>query len=322
LKATVGNSVTIHFAQGYEKTSEEIWGKGLVFTSDPEREKQLIQEAVETARKSDVAIIFGGLNHDFDTEGIDRPDMKLPYTQNELIEAVQKANPNTVVVLIAGSPVEVHEWIDQIPAVVMAWYAGMEGGHALADVLFGKVNPSGKLPFTFPVRLEDSPAHKLGDYPGENLTVTYNEGIFVGYRYFDSENLDPQFCFGHGLSYSDFAYSDLEVANQIGAKNFPVNVRLKIKNTGQSDGSEVVQLYVNDENSSLNRPAKELKAFKKIFLKAGKEKEVVFALTEEAFSFYDPANGRWNMEPGMFNILVGSSSRDIRLTGTLKINGQ
>jgi len=319
LRSNVGEKIQIYFAPGYEKTSQEVWGKGIVYTSDPQREQQLIQEAVETAKKCDVAIIFGGLNHDFDTEGIDRSDMKLPYTQNELIKAVHQANQNTVVVLIAGSPVEVYEWVDQIPSVVMGWYAGMEGGNALANILFGEVNPSGKLPFTFPARLEDSPAHALGEYPGKNYEVTYNEKIFVGYRYFDTRNIKPQFCFGHGLSYTQFEYSDIVTENETNVQKQPLQILFRLKNTGNRAGMEVVQLYVGDVDASVDRPLKELKAFKKVFLKAGEEKEITFSLDHTAFSFYDIETASWKIESGSFKIYIGGSSQDIRLSSEIDL---
>jgi beta-glucosidase len=236
-----------------------------------------------------------------------------------LIKAVHDVNPNTLVVLIAGSPVEIYEWVDEIPVVIMGWYAGMEGGHALADVIFGDINPSGKLPFTFPVKLEDSPAHKLGEYPGENNTVKYNENIFVGYRYFDTENVEPQFCFGHGLSFTNFKYSDLTLNNIADIGNLPLMVSLKVKNIGTRAGSEVVQLYVGDAEATVDRPIKELKAFNKVYLKTDEEKEVTFMLDRSAFAFYDVKTSTWKIEPGFFNILIGSSSRDIRLSGNVNL---
>jgi len=319
LKAKVGDNLEIHFAQGYEKTSEEVWGKGVVYTSDPVREQALIQEAVEIAKKCDVAIIFGGLNHDFDTEGIDRLDMKLPYTQNELIKAVHQANPKTAVVLIAGSPVEIYEWIDQIPAVLMGWYAGMEGGNALADVLFGDINPSGKLPFTFPVRLEDSPAHALGEYPGQNFEVSYNEKIFVGYRYFDKWNVPSQFGFGHGLSYTEFEYGNLKINSEGHANDPRVQIEFTVRNRGDRDGMEVAQVYVGDVDASVERPLKELKAFKKVYLKAGETGKLSFSLDRQAFSFYDINVSSWKVEPGIFCIFIGGSSQDIRLSHEIEL---
>ncbi|UCF64601.1 MAG: glycoside hydrolase family 3 C-terminal domain-containing protein, partial [bacterium] len=229
------------------------------------------------------------------------------------------ANPKTVVVLIAGSPVEVFDWIDQIPAVMMGWYAGMEGGHALANVLFGEVNPSGKLPFTFPIRLEDSPAHALGEYPGSNYEVTYNEKIFVGYRYFDSKNIQSQFCFGHGLSYTDFEYGNLKI-NSDGNRNEPqIQIEITLRNRGDREGKEVVQIYVGDVEASVERPKKELKAFKKVNLSSGESKKVSFSLDKNAFSFYDMQSSSWKVEPGLFRIFIGGSSQDIRLSRDIEV---
>ncbi|RQW01045.1 MAG: glycosyl hydrolase, partial [Calditrichaeota bacterium] len=315
LQNKLKDKVKINFALGYEKTSQEIFGKGVVYSPNPERATQLIEEAVAAAEQSDVAIIFGGLNHDFDTEGLDRTDMKLPYTQNELIKAVHQANPSTIVVLISGSPVEIYEWADLVPSILQGWYAGMEGGNAFANILFGDVNPSGKLPFTMPVKLEDSPAHAIGEYPGTGGTVNYNEGILVGYRYFLTRNIEPQFCFGHGLSYTQFAYSDLKIKESVKEVDLPLEVGLKVTNTGDRPGMEVVQLYVGDKQATVERPDRELKGFRKVYLSAGEEKEIKFTLDRDALSFYDSESSSWKAEPGIFTILLGSSSQDIRLMG-------
>jgi beta-glucosidase len=316
----IGNKVQINYALGYEKTSKEEYGIPLIHTPNPERAEKLLQEAVATAEKSDVAIIFAGLNHDYDTEGKDRPDMKLPYNQDELIQAVYQANPKTIVVLISGSPVEMNPWVNEIPAILQAWFAGMEGGTAMAEVLFGEVNPSGKLPFTFPKKLSDSPAHKIGDYPGKNLNVEYKEGILVGYRYFDTKKVEPLFPFGHGLSYTQFEYSDLKIHKNGKDEGLPVEVRFKIKNVGNRFGEEVPQLYVSDIEASVVRPAKELKKFTKIKLQAGEEKQILLELDQDAFSYYDVNSSSWVVEPGKFGILIGSSSRDIRLSGKFNLN--
>lgn len=310
LKKYLGEEVKINYALGYEKTTREEYGKELDHSPDPVKARQLIKEAVQVAAASDMVLIFGGLNHDFDTEGKDRKHMKLPYTQDELIRQVYKANPNTAVILISGSPVEMHPWIESVPAVVQMWFAGMEGGTAISEILFGDVNPSGKLPFTFPVKLEDSPAHKAGNYPGENLQVNYEEGILVGYRYFDTENVAPLFPFGHGLSYTEFEYSDLKISQN----NGEVLVKLSVKNTGAADGAEIVQLYIRDEEASVPRPDKELKGFQKLFLKAGQTGQVEFRITSAELSFYDVGTMSWKAEKGDFEVLLGSSSRDIRLS--------
>lgn len=306
LQKKLNGKVKINFVQGY---SADI-------NSSPQ---QLIDEAVAAAKKSDAAIIFCGLNHDIEHEGGDRKDMKLPYGQDELIKAVLTANPKTVVAIIAGSPVEVYKWIDDAHAVVYMSYAGMESGTAMADVLLGEVNPSGKLPVTFPIKLEDSPAHALGDYPGKDDREDYNEDILVGYRYFDTKNVQPQFCFGHGLSYTQFEYANLKMEpNEIKADG-RTSVSLEIENTGSCFGGETVQLYITDANCSVSRPAKELKGFKKVFLKPGEKTIVKFDISAEQLSFYSEEKKQWVTEPGKFIVSLGSSSRDVRLKTELKL---
>jgi len=242
--------------------------------------------------------------------------MDLPAGQDELIEAVEKANPHTIVVLNTGDPVTMTKWIDKTPALLDMWYGGEEGGHALASILFGDANPSGKLPVTLPKRFEDSPAY--GHYPGENLHVDYAEGIYVGYRYFDTKNVEPQFPFGFGLSYTTFEYSGLKTwPAKLNGKE-PV-VSLQVKNTGLRDGIEVVQLYVHDGHSKIDRPMRELKGFKRVELKAGETKTVEFWLGHEDLSYWSPEKKAWIADPGTFEIEVGASSRDIRLRAPLQL---
>jgi len=209
--------------------------------------------------------------------------------------------------------VEMDSWIDQVPAVLQAWYPGMEGGNALAEVLFGDVSPSGKLPATFPKKLSDSPAHTFGasGYPGTNGTVTYHEGLLVGYRWFDKKNIDPLFPFGHGLSYTTFEYSNLQLVTT----NSGMTAQFEIKNIGPVAGAEVVQLYVHPETTSVMRPDKELKGFKKIFLKPGEKQMAIIPLERGAFAYYSPERHEWIAESGRYEILIGSSSRDFRLRG-------
>ncbi|MEP6788150.1 MAG: glycoside hydrolase family 3 C-terminal domain-containing protein [Acidobacteriota bacterium] len=266
------------------------------------------QKAVESASKADVAVVFVGLSDAFEAEARDRTDLALPWDQRDLIDAVVKANPNTVVVMTSGAPVLMDSWIGKTPAVIQAFYYGQEGGNAIADVLFGKVSPSGKLPATFPHRWEDSSA--FGRYPGDGKSVSYDEGIFVGYRWFDSKDIDPLFPFGHGLSYTTFKYAGIKIGK---AKNGNVTVSFAIENTGKYDAAEAAQVYVRDVEASVSRPPKELKGFQKIFLGAGEKRSVSIELEPDAFSFYDPLKQGWVAEKGDFEILVGSSSRDIRL---------
>lgn len=281
------------------------------------KESDSYAEALAAARAADAVLFIGGLTHRFDTEGKDRPDMKLPDGQDRLIRAVVEANPRTAVFLIGGSPVEM-PWLDEAPAVVQAWYGGCEGGHVLADVAFGRVNPSGKLPVTFPRRLEDTPVSVYGDY--NDTCVEYKEGLLVGYRYYDTKNVEPLFPFGHGLSYTTFAYDNLLIAPAPGGKGGVVQVSVDVKNTGPRPGAEVVQLYLRDEEASVMRPFKELKGFEKIQLKPCQTRTVRFLITQRDLSFYEVKSGTWTAEPGAFTVLVGSSSRDIRIQGRFEID--
>ncbi|MBN1162001.1 MAG: glycoside hydrolase family 3 C-terminal domain-containing protein [Dehalococcoidales bacterium] len=273
----------------------------------------LLERAAEAAARADVAIVFAGLTDEYESEGFDRKNMDLPAAQKRLIAKVAAANPDTIVVLNNGAPLAMSPWLDKVPAVVEALFPGQECGSAIADVLFGDVNPSGKLPDTFPRRYQDNPA--FAHYPGENGKVRYKEGIFVGYRHYDAQNIAPLFPFGHGLSYTDFEYGKLKVSPARAKAGEKVNVSVDVKNTGRVAGKEVVQVYVSDVKSSLPRPPRELKAFQKVSLLPGETKTVKFTLDKEAFSFYDPTLTQWTAEPGDFEILVGSSSRDIRAKG-------
>jgi beta-glucosidase len=281
------------------------------FAPDPD---ERLARAVELARTSDIAVVFAGMAQGFESEGADRPHMELPGAQDELIRAVARANENTIVVLNCGAPVEM-PWIDDVSAAVLAFYPGQEGGNAIARILLGEVNPSGRLSVTYPRRYEDNPT--FINYPG-GRQVCYGEGIFVGYRYYDQKDIAPLFPFGFGLSYTRFAYSDLQVpaTAKVGE---PIEVSVMVKNTGRRAGKEVVQLYVHDHASSLVRPPKELKGFAKVSLEPGENTVVRLALDQRAFSFYDPDQGRWTTEPGTFEILVGSSSREIQATASIAL---
>jgi len=274
-------------------------------------------ESLAAAREADAVLFFAGLNHRLDTEGQDRPDMKLPDGQDHLIRAVVKANPRTAIFMVGGSPVEM-PWIDEVPAVVQAWYAGCESGNAMADIAFGVVNPSGKLPVTFPRKLEDTPVHVYGDY--NDTRVEYKEGLLVGYRYYDTKKVEPLFPFGHGLSYTTFDYDNLVVGPPPDQVNGMVQVSVDVKNTGKRPGAEVVQLYIRDEEASVMRPFKELKGFEKVHLQPGQTETVRFLITRRDLSFYDVKSGGWAAEPGAFTVMVGSSSRDIRMQGKFDFN--
>lgn len=315
--------------EGIRKTAgkdvEIIYEPGYIVDKNEKADPELIAAAVEVAGKADIVLYVGGWVHGYsndwdgnayDAEGVDKPGLALPFEQDKLIDALVKANPKTVVVLIGGGAADMNGWIARTKGLVQAWYPGMEGGTALAKTLFGEVNPSGKLPVTFPAMLSDSPAHALGEYPGNKDTthVHYNEDIFVGYRYHDTYNVEPLFSFGFGLSYTTFDFSNLQVQK----KDSKVSVHFTVKNTGGREGAEVAQLYVRDEEASLRRPLKELKAFEKVFLKPGEAKTIVMGLDHTAFQFFDEEKNQWVLEPGRFELLIGNSSKDIYLIGEVR----
>jgi len=280
----------------------------------PQTREQLRKEAVSAAGKADAAIIVVGRYPKLESEDFDIKSLALPAGQDELIAAVAKANKNTVVVINAGGPVIMSKWIAQVPAIVDMWYGGQEGGNAIADVLFGDADPSGKLPVSFVKEWKDSPAY--GHYPGENLQVEYAEGIYVGYRYFDTKKVEPLFPFGYGLSYTKFDYSDLKISPAETSSGKPVEVSLRVRNSGSRAGAEVVELYVHDGHASVDRPVQELKGFRRVELAAGESKTVSFTLDRSAMPFYSTTKKDWVTEPGQFDVLVGSSSRDIRVKGS------
>ncbi len=273
----------------------------------------LLEAALSAASAADTAVLFVGLSAELEGEGFDRPSIDLPPPQVELIQQVAAVNPRTAVVVIAGSQVGLETWIDRVPAVLYAWYPGQEGGHAIADILFGRVDPGGRLPMTFVRRWEDHPASRL--YPGGD----YADGIYVGYRYFDTFGVEPLFPFGHGLSYTAFSYGGLDIDASGWEGEGRVKVALEVKNVGGRPGSEVVQLYVRDPECTVERPAKELKRFAKVRLAPGESRRVEFELDRDALAFWDPALAAWHVEPGRFEVLIGASSRDIRLEGGFEL---
>lgn len=282
--------------------------------------EEAVERAVQLAAASDVAIVCVGLNGEWETEGNDRVDMELAGRQNELVSRVAAANPKTIVLLQTGSPVTM-PWLDEVAAVVQLWYPGQELGNAAADVLMGKVNPSGKLPQTFPAQLSDSPVMD-GDpstYPGENGQVFYREGIFIGYRHFEREGKKPLFPFGFGLSYTTFDYGDVTLsADSLGAGD-TLTVSLPVTNTGERAGKEIVQLYVRDPETSLERPEKELKGFVKLELEPGETKTAEFTLDMRSLAYFDEGENAWVAEAGNFEVLVGASSDDIRARATFTL---
>lgn len=280
---------------------------------------RLIADAADAARRADVVIFVGGLNKATgqDCEDSDRESLALPYNQDAVIEALVAANPRTVVVNVSGNAVAM-PWADKVPAILQAWFLGSESGNSLADVIFGRVNPSGKLPMTFPVRLDDVAAHAVGEYPGTKradsdiVDIRYNEGVMVGYRWFDTRKIRPLFAFGHGLSYTTFGYGKLSAdASKIGPDG-ALTLSVDVTNTGSRAGAETVQLYISDTKASVKRPAKELKNFAKIYLEPGQTKTVTFTVRPSDLAFFDAGAHAWKAEPGEFRAHVGAASDDIR----------
>jgi len=276
------------------------------------------QKALQLAEQNDLVILSIGFDFGNESEGADRT-FKLPLQQENLIREVLKAKKDFVVVLNAGGNVDISEWLHQVKGLVHAWYPGQEGSIAVAEILFGITNPSGKLPVSFEKRLEDNATFKSYYDDDNDKHVYFSEGIFLGYRHFDQKNIEPLYPFGFGLSYTTFEYAGIKSNKEKFKVNMPVEIKLTVKNTGKVDGAEIVELYVNDPVSALPRPPKELKAFSKVSLKAGESKEVKFTLNSDAFHYYNPDKKGWIVEPGDFNILIGSSSRDIRLKKKISI---
>ncbi|MEZ4591997.1 MAG: glycoside hydrolase family 3 C-terminal domain-containing protein [Chloroflexota bacterium] len=277
-------------------------------------EPALIAEAVDIAQTADVALLYIALPTFKESEGYDRHDLDLTAQQVALIQAVTAVQPNTVVILNNGAPIVMRDWLDGTAAVLEAWMMGQAGGGAIADILFGRVNPSGKLAETFPLKLSDTPAHL--NFPGENGVVRYGEGLFIGYRYYDTKEVPVQFPFGHGLSYTSFAYSNPQLSAPIFNDTTGLTVSVDVTNTGSRAGKEVVQVYVHDHDARLIRPYKELKGFAKILLQPGETQTVTIPLNFRAFAYYDPAYQQWITEDGPFDILIGASATDIRCTVT------
>ena len=319
IRQRVGNQAEVRWVRGYvgDASGEYngvVSGQNLKDDRSPE---ELTAEAVEAARNADYVIFIGGLNKSAgqDCEDSDRSGLNLSYGQDELIAALAKANPKLVVVNISGNAIAM-PWVKEVPAIVQDWYIGSEAGHALAAVLMGDVNPSGRLPFTFPVRLEDSPAHCVGEYIGkrsnQTIDVEYKEGILVGYRWHDTKRIKPLFPFGHGLSYTSFSYGKATIESPVMQADGKLTVTVPVTNTGSRPGAEVVQLYIRDVKSSLLRPEKELKGFCKVHLQPGETREVTFTINREALSYYDDIRNEWVAEPGKFEAIIAASATDVR----------
>ena len=299
----LGKDIIVHYAAGYTEAGT---------TTD-----DLISEAVQQSKAADLAILFVGLPGSYECEGIDRSSLDLPAGHNRLVDAVGNVQPNVIVVLMNGAAVTM-PWADRVPAIIEAWLGGQAGGGAIADVLTGQVNPSGKLSETFPARLEDTPTYP--DFPGRNREANYGEGIFIGYRFYDVRRRVPLFPFGFGLSYTTFLYSDLRVAPALADDTLTITAQATIRNSGSVAGKEIVQVYVREQRPRVVRPEKDLKAFAKVTLQPGEEKTVSFSLEERDFAYYDTMERTWVVNSGKFDILVGASSQDIRLMQTIDLH--
>ena len=327
IKRRMGDGIEISYARGYVGDTGGQFdgvssGQNL---KDDRSARQLIEEAVRIAQSADYVIFIGGLNKSGhqDCEDTDRKGLELPYKQDKVIGALAKVNKNLIVVNISGNAVAM-PWISEVPAVIQAWYLGTEAGNAIASVLVEDVNPSGKLPFTFPEKLEDVGAHQLGDYPGRQredgiFDEKYNESIFVGYRWTDKQKIRPLFPFGHGLSYTTFAYGKATVNKKVMKIDEQIVITVPITNTGKRIGSEIVQLYISDLKSSLPRPVKELKGFSKIQLAPGETQEVTFLIDKQALSFFNDSRHEWVAEPGKFEAQIAASATDIKSKVTFEL---
>lgn len=307
----VALGVDVTYAQGYYKSAGSKKEQKTRMT-----EAQLTAEAVEVAKNADVAVVFAGLTEDFEGEGYDRETINMPPNHNKLISDVAAANPNTVVVLAGGSVV-LMPWLAEVKGLLNSGLGGQAGGAAVANILTGKVNPSGKTSETYPVSFEANPT--FGNYPGGPVTSEHKESVYIGYRYYDAANEDVVFPFGYGLSYTTFEYSDIKLSADSIKDTDTLTVSFKVKNTGNLGGAEIAQVYVADKESTIYRPVKELKGYKKVFLNAGEEKEVSVELSKRAFAFYNVKIGDWCVESGDFDIMVAASSRDVKLTATVNV---
>jgi len=319
IKSRFGQTADIKFAQGYKanylasRTDEQNAGYD-------KPDQKLIDEAVALAKTTDVAVLCIGSNREYESEGHDRKTLALPFGEQALVNAVTAANPNTIIVIIAGAPYDLNEIAKSNHTIVWSWFNGSEAGNALADVLKGVINPSGKMPFTFPVSLNDSPAFALNSYPGENLNTTYKEGILVGYRWYDTKNIAPLYCFGYGLSYTEFTYTGISTNKKNYKPGDKIAVAVKVKNTGAVVGKEIVQLYVKKINSSILRADKELKAFKKVLIAPAATAEVAMNINVNDLAYYDDKLNKWVVEPGEYKIMAASSSKDIRQVASFNVN--
>lgn len=318
LQNRLGKTIDIKYAQGYSGAYK--WNRKNAKQDTSKPDTAMIQQAVTIAKSADIAIVFIGGNREYESESRDRTDLSLPFHEQALVDAVIAANPNTIIVVVGGAPYDIGTIKKNNSTIVWSWYNGSENGNALADILTGKINPSGKLPFTFPAALKDSPSEALNAYPGENLKVDYKEGILVGYRWFDTKKIEPLYCFGYGLSYTSFVYDGLQTDKKSYKPGETVTVTLKVKNTGKYAGKETVQLYIGKPGSAVDRAEKELKAFKKVNIAAGETANVTISVPVKDLAYYNVTTKSWVVEPGAYKLLIGTSSRDIEQSSTIAIN--
>lgn len=325
LQNRLPSNIKINYAEGYlerysknendQKAEVTLHGPLTVNDLDPTK----LNEALSVAKKSDLVIIFAGSNRDYETEASDRRDLALPFGQEELIQKITEVNPNTVVVMIAGAPFNLQNIEKHTSTLLWSWFNGSEGGNALADVILGNVNPSGKLPWTMPRDLKDSPAHATNSFPG-NETVTYREGILVGYRWFDTKNIEPLYPFGYGLSYSTFELTNPNTDKAIYSEKDEIQVSFDLKNNGTMDGKEVIQIYVSHPNSSVERAAQELKGFKKVFVKSGATENFMIPIAAQDLAYYDVEKQDWVVEKGNYTLKLANSSRKTLKEVSIKID--
>jgi beta-glucosidase len=326
LKNRIPESIKINYAEGYLERyapkKESLFGEVTQERAETidELDPKMLEDALNAAKNADVTIIFAGSNRDYETEASDRPDLKLPFAQGELIEKVLAVNPNAIVVMIAGAPFDINSIKEKASALVWSWFNGSEGGNALADVLLGTINPSGKLPWTMPKSINDSPAHATNSFPGDQ-TVSYDEGLLVGYRWFDTKNIEPLYPFGYGLSYTTFHIKNVHPdKNKAYLKNETIYMSVAVENTGNTDGKEVIQLYASKKDSKVERAAQELKGFEKVLVKKGETVTVKIAVPVKELAYYDVGKKEWVVEPGTYNFRIGNSSRDIKAEVSVNVN--
>jgi beta-glucosidase len=316
LQNRLGKTTKIKFSQGYSGVYKKVENTNVYEGEKADPDK--IRQAVALAKTTNVAIVFIGGNREYESEGRDRKYLSLPFGEQELVDAVSAVNPNTIIVIVGGAPYDIGKIKKENSTVLWSWYNGSENGNALADVLTGKINPSGKFPFTFPAAIEQSPAHALNAYPGDSV-VTYKEGLLVGYRWYDTKNLVPLYPFGYGLSYTNFSYSALNTNKKIYEPDETIKATIKITNSGKFSGKETVQLYISKPASKVERVAKELKAFKKVMINPGSTVDVELEIPVHELAYYDTKNSKWVVEAGQYKLLAGTSSADIKETLTITI---